>query len=96
MYKYCPIYLKGSTPIIEENDIFRQTVQYEKEKTEVTNAEKVLALLQENPKMTAKEMAGITSLSLRTIRNILADLTNKNIIERQGADKKGSWIIKEI
>jgi len=95
MYKYCPIYLKGSTPIIEESDIFRQTVQYEKDMTDATNSEKVIALLQENPKITANKMAEITSLSLRTIRNILSDLTNQNFIERQGADKKGIWIIKE-
>ena len=39
-------------------------------------------------------MAKITSLTIRTIKNILADLTNQNIIERQGARKDGIWIIK--
>ena len=99
MYKYCPIYLKGSTPMIEESDIFRQTVQYEKEKSDVnqlgTNTEKVLALLRENPKITINEMAETTSLSHRTIKNVLAYLTNQKNIERQGSRKGGIWIVKE-
>ena len=90
MYRYCPIYLKGSAPIMEEGDIFKQTVHY----GEATNPEKVLALLTENPNITAKEMADTISISLRTIRNILADLINQNIIERQGSRKDGIWIIK--
>ena len=39
-------------------------------------------------------MAKITSHSIRTIKNILADLASQNIIERQGARKYGIWIIK--
>ena len=57
--------------------------------------EKIIALLQYNQKITANEMAEITSLSVRTIKNILAELTNLNIIERHGADKNGIWIIKD-
>jgi ATP-dependent DNA helicase RecG len=100
MYKYCPIYLKGSTPVMVEEDIFTLTVNYEdrEEKTDVTqyvtNPEKVLTLLRENPKITAKEMASITSISLRTIKNILADLVDKNIVERLGSRKDGFWMVK--
>jgi predicted HTH transcriptional regulator len=63
------------------------------EELNVPNPEKVLTLLRENPNITAKEMADITSFSIRTVRNILADLTKENIIERQGADKSGFWIV---
>jgi len=98
MYKYCPIYLKGSKPIMEEEDIFKQTIHYEEEKInikpQITNKEKVLALLRENPKITAKEMVEITLLSLRTVKNTLADLINQSIIERQGSRKDGIWIVK--
>jgi ATP-dependent DNA helicase RecG len=99
MYKYCPIYVKGSEPIVEENDVFRQTVRYEKDKPDVkqdaTNTEKVLSLLRENPKITANHIAEITLLSLRTIRNIQAKLKNNGIIERQGSDKDGEWIVND-
>jgi predicted HTH transcriptional regulator len=53
----------------------------------------VLALLRENPKITANQIAEITLLSLQTIRNIQAKLKNSGIIERQGSDKDGEWII---
>ena len=98
MYNYCPVYVKGSVPIMEEDDIFKQTIRYDDEKPSVkqdaSNAEKVLALLQYNPNMTAKEMVDITQLSLRTIKNIIAELKNKDIIERQGSKKDGIWVIK--
>ncbi|MDR3185102.1 MAG: putative DNA binding domain-containing protein [Prevotellaceae bacterium] len=99
MYKYCPIYVKGAVPVMEENDIFKQIVLYEKEKPSVkqgsTNTEKVLALLLENPKITAKEMVETTKISLRTIRRILDNLVNQDIIERQGSRKDGIWVIKD-
>ena len=28
MYKYCPLYLKNSTPVIEEGDVFKLMIQY--------------------------------------------------------------------
>jgi predicted HTH transcriptional regulator len=54
-----------------------------------------LELIRENPKITAKEMAEKTEISLRTIRRILDNLANKNIIERQGPDKNGIWLINK-
>ena len=57
--------------------------------------EKVVALLRENPEITAKEIAEMALLSLRTIKSILADLTKDNIIEREGTNRKGIWIVKQ-
>jgi ATP-dependent DNA helicase RecG len=31
MYKYCPVYVSCAFPVMEENDVFRLTVRYEKE-----------------------------------------------------------------
>jgi len=99
MYKYCPIYVKGTMPLLEEDDIFRQTVRYEGEELDLkqyaTNPEKVLALLRKKPNMTANEMSEVMSLSLRTIKSILADLVKENYIEREGTNKKGEWIVKD-
>ena len=100
MYKYCPVYLKGSAPVMEEGDVFTQIVHYEDDtpivKKDGTNAEKVLALLKENPKITAKEIMEITTLSIPTIKRILSNLIDKKIIEREGSRKKGNWIVKDI
>ena len=29
MYKYCPIYVNGALPVIEEGDVFKLTIKYE-------------------------------------------------------------------
>jgi len=100
MYKYCPIYLKGSTPMIEESDIFRQTVQYEKEgltsrtiniSDNIKHADKILLLIAEKPQITAIEMGNALSLSENHIRKILAQLVEEKIIMREGSRKDGKW-----
>jgi ATP-dependent DNA helicase RecG len=76
---------------------FLKAVEKEKKRKEKksANSEKILALIRENPRVTVKEMKGLTSLSVATLKRILNDLKNKEIIERQGSDKSGVWIVKE-
>jgi len=97
MYKYCPIYVKGATPIIEEDDIFKITIRYDEEKPDVMQDvptyEKVLALLRENPKITAYDLMAELKMSERGVRKILTKLVESNTIERQGSRKDGIWII---
>jgi predicted HTH transcriptional regulator len=50
-----------------------------------------MALIRENSRITAKEMAKKTKLSERTIRNILADLQEKQLIKRTGSRKESIW-----
>ncbi|MDR0798165.1 MAG: putative DNA binding domain-containing protein [Dysgonamonadaceae bacterium] len=102
LYKYCPMYVPGSFPDMEENDVFQLTIRYEKEgdmsdtlDESLSNTKKVLMLIKENPKITAKQIAEIMSLSMRTIRNTLSELRQNSLIEREGSKKNGSWIIKE-
>jgi ATP-dependent DNA helicase RecG len=99
MFHYCPIYVNGAFPIMEENDVFKLTVRYEKEgasqdlENSLTNTEKVLLLIQENPKITASEMSVILSVTSRTVERILSKLINDKIVERMGATKKGEWVV---
>ena len=96
MYKYCPIYVKGAKPQLEEDDIFRQTVSYEEKPIKQTeiNIELMLTLLRKKPKTTAYELMSELKMSESGIRKILAKLVASNIIERQGSNKDGKWIIK--
>lgn len=55
------------------------------------NDEKVLRLLSENPKITAKGLAGEIGLTDRQIERILAKLKKEGRIERIGASKNGCW-----
>ena len=38
MFKYCPIYVKGALPIIEEGDVFKLTIRYEKSENNNTKS----------------------------------------------------------
>ena len=98
MYKYCPIYVDGALPVIEEGDIFKLTINYEKDSTQVSRTsiskeDRVLALLKENAQITASEMALELSVTQRTIERILAKLTEEEIIKREGSKKDGMWVV---
>ena len=94
LYKYCPIYVQGSFPEMEENDIFKLTIRYEKEGSIKSYADKILLLIKENPKITAKEMALNMSVTSRTVERILSDMLKNDIIKRIGSTKGGEWKIK--
>lgn len=105
MYKYCPIYVKNSLPIIEEGDIFKLTIRYEKEstvdvkshsKSDVSNinyANDILELIKQNPKITITQIAEHLSIPKRTIERIFSKLVEDKIIERKGSTNRGEWLI---
>ena len=51
----------------------------------------VIASIINNPTTTQTQIAQEISKSLRTIKNIMASLQKKGIIEREGAKKSGQW-----
>lgn len=57
----------------------------------VTNEDRVLALLRQNNRLTAKEMALSINLTQRQVQRILAGLKEKQKIIRHGASKNGYW-----
>jgi len=102
LYKYCPIYVHGSFPVMEENDVFKLTVRYERESLfsekinvseNIKHANKILELIAENPKVTAKEIGDILLLSERQVRTIIARLASEKIISRIGSRKSGEWYL---
>jgi ATP-dependent DNA helicase RecG len=105
MFHYCPLYVKDehALPLMEEGDVFRLTIRYEKEGDHLTeklntalsikHAAEILALIRKNPKITAQEIAQNLAVTKRTAERIMANLITKKIIERQGSKKVGEWII---
>jgi ATP-dependent DNA helicase RecG len=102
MYRYLPIYVKeeNTQPEIEENDVFKLTIPYISENEIIiparfdkltTNEDKVLALIRENPKITAYVLMEHLSLSERGVRNILSKLVESKKIQRIGGRKNGEW-----
>ncbi|MDR0692526.1 MAG: putative DNA binding domain-containing protein [Prevotellaceae bacterium] len=105
MFHYCPLYVKdeNALPLMEEGDVFRLTIRYEKEGAHFTeqsntaisikHAAEILALIQDNPKVTAQEIAQTLNVTKRTVERVMSNLVDKKIIERQGSKKVGAWII---
>lgn len=58
---------------------------------EISIEEKILFLIKDNPKMTAKQLSSILELSSRQVERILATLKADGKLERVGANKNGSW-----
>lgn len=56
--------------------------------------EKILNVLRKQPDITQRALAKETQISLPKINAILQQLRNNGTIIREGANKKGSWIIK--
>ena len=57
----------------------------------VTNEEKVLALLKQDGKLTAKILASSLGITQRQIQRILANLKDTKRIVRHGSSKNGYW-----
>ena len=74
--------------------IYRDTNNVSINVTINSTEQAVLSLLEMNPSMTRGEIAVKTSKTVRTIQRTLTSLKEKKFIERDGANKNGSWILK--
>ena len=104
MFKYCPIMVPGSQPTIIEEDIFTTIIpislpvisEADKLSDKLSDKQKrVVALIAENGKLTAQEMADRLSVSRMTINTAISRLKELGIIEREGGDFGGSWEIRK-
>lgn len=57
------------------------------------NDTKILSLVRENPSITQAEMKEKLQVSIVTVKRLMADLQKRGVIERQGSNRKGKWII---
>jgi len=57
------------------------------------NDTKVLNLIRENPSITQAELKEKLQVSIVTVKRLMADLQKCGVIERQGSNRKGKWII---
>ena len=54
---------------------------------------KMLQLLSEQPGMTQEKLASVMNLSVGGVRYILDKLRKQKMISREGARKKGKWVV---
>ena len=56
----------------------------------------VIRLIKNNPKITTTAMSMELGKSRKTISAIIKSLKDRNVIEREGSDRNGIWIIKQM
>ena len=54
----------------------------------------ILACIQENPSVTAREMSEITRIPIATVKRRLKELSDTGMLARDGSTKSGKWVIK--
>jgi len=86
-----------------QKPVFRQQTDFrvilyrnfaDENSTENATVEKILAIINEKPEITIKELVQLTVLSRRGIEWNIQQLKIKGLIERVGPDKGGYWKIK--
>lgn len=82
---------------VSENQIAegKQNVVLNVARNVVTNEDKVLALLCQDGKLTAKVLASSLGLTQRQVQRILANLKEEKKIIRHGASKNGYWEVMD-
>jgi len=58
-------------------------------------ADRIIAELKENPKITQKELVDNTDIPLRTIQRTLKELRENCVIDRKGGKRFGYWEVKD-
>lgn len=108
LFKYSELY-SGKRPVMIEDEIFTTSVPIDEnysadfqihsikssQKSGLTKRQNlIIDFMKENPEITAAQIVEKLEVSSRTIENEIKKLREEKIIERQGATKDGSWIVK--
>lgn len=53
----------------------------------------ILRILSEDPEITTRELAERTKVSVRTVKRIISNLKDQNLLSREGSPRKGKWVV---
>jgi ATP-dependent DNA helicase RecG len=100
LYKYSKAY-GGSDPVIVEGEVFRIEVQTKKKETAQETAQentkdKILELLQQNPKYTKADLMQVLGRADGTIKEHIANLKKESRLRRVGSTKSGYWEVLDV
>lgn len=97
-YKYTGLYTPGAKPTFTEGDVFEIIIPLSEKASEETSeklsgktSEKIIALLKEDDKRTARELSEIIGISDRAVEKQIAKLQQQGKLTRVGSDKAGHW-----
>lgn len=57
--------------------------------------EKILIVMEENPYITLRQLAGQMGISLSGVQYAVKSLKSRKILSRNGSNRKGTWVIHE-
>ena len=78
-------------PKWEEGEGLQDSSQKTNLKTNLKNDQKILGLIRQNSRITAKELVQAKGLSLAGVKYNLNKLKKENVLKRVGSDKGGHW-----
>lgn len=93
MFKYCPIYLKNTLPTIEEGDIFKLTMKYNRGNEGVNGKELILKIIKKSEGLNVSELASLINKSNKTVERYIRDLKADGLIKFKGAPKTGGYYL---
>lgn len=98
MYKYCPIYVYGAMPIIEDGDVFKLTIRHEAEAVGVNvGVNDILNIISKNEGINGATISEkLPEVTKRTVERYLQKLRESGVIEFRGASKMGGYYILKL
>ena len=83
------------TDDIPQEPTGRSTVET-MEKSSEKSSEKIIDIIKQSPKITAKEISIVLGISSRGVEKQIKNLREQGILRRIGPDKGGHWEVQEI
>lgn len=74
-------------------DLLLELAEHEREQSSISLEDKLLILLQQNKRHSAKSLSRELGISERQVQRILKNLKDSGTIERVGANRNGKWIV---
>ncbi len=87
--------LKSSPESTQETIESTQENAESTQETDLSNRERLILLLRENPHLTLAEIAGVIGLTRDGVKKIADKLRAEGILSRKGSTKAGEWVVKE-
>ena len=101
MYKCCPLYFKDALPVIEEGDVFKLAIQYNKANEGINGGvdegikgkDTLLEIITETGGLTMKELASRLRKSKRSTERYIHELKMEGLIEFRDIPKTGGYYL---
>ena len=87
------VYMKKTT--LEEKLGYNQKGAKKEPKKGAERKLDILQKLEENPEITQVKLMEAFDLSRKQIQKIIKDLREEGLVERQGSNRNGRWVVKK-